>query len=105
MAYSLLSILNALYKSHLRGHQIHLAIFLIIHHKGYASTREIVRLLPAVSDEAIRKNITRLLAMQHLISIRHQSRSGKVFNVYALSPSGQQTLLQFLSDIDNSPSL
>ena len=98
---SLITILNALYKQHLRGNMIDIGIFLIIRRRGYASHKQICNLLPAVSDNTIHKHIQQARSQGLILSVSRPTNIANRSVLYCLSPDGQKKLISFISDLNS----
>lgn len=98
---SLLSILNALYKQHLRGNMVDIGIALVIRRRGFASHKQICNALPAVADNTIHKHIQQARAQGLIISIAHTQNIASRAVFYALTNAGQKKLMSFIHDLSS----
>ena len=96
---SLITILNALYKQHLRGNMVEICIFLVIRRRGFATHKQICSLLPAIAENTIHKHIQQARTHGLLFSVSRATNPANRAVYYSLTQAGQKKLLSFIHDL------
>ncbi len=98
---SLLHILNALYKQHLRGNMVDIGIFLVIRRNGFATHKQICSRLPAIADNTIHKHIQQARSQGLLFSVSRATNLANRAVYYCLTEAGQKKLIRFILDLSS----